>query len=105
MNAEVADILCGNKRLADYFESFGVSLEGDDMNTVANILANDVLRELNYRDINFSDLPIEYTFMIRYYLIRRVKEGNRSQFVQSLRGILNMYAGANARCPGGEANG
>jgi len=72
MNAEIADILCGDKRLADYFESFDHCFSPDEMNALANLLANDVLRELNYRDLTISELPIEITFVLRWYIIRRI---------------------------------
>lgn len=103
MNAEIADILCGDKRLADYFESFDRTgfrcitanvplsfpvhwvicylyesfdhcFSPDEMNALANLLANDVLRELNYRDLTISELPIEITFVLRWYIIRRINK-------------------------------
>ena len=49
------------------------------MNALANLLANDVLRELNYRDLTISELPIEITFVLRWYIIRRVKGPKKGQ--------------------------
>lgn len=96
MNAEIADILCGDKRLADYFESFDHCFSPDEMNALANLLANDVLRELNYRDLTISELPIEITFVLRWYIIRRIKgDIDRREFTRSIRNLLDIYQSRN----------
>lgn len=86
MNAEVADILSKNKSLADYYDSF-INVDRDRL---AKLLTNDILRELNYRKIDISDLPMSHTLPMRL-LITLYLDGiiDRRYFIFHIRNILN----------------
>lgn len=86
MNAEVADILSKNKSLADFYDSF-IIIDNDKL---ARVLTNEVIKELNYRKLKITDLPMEYTLPLRFYITLYVcGEIDRKRFITSMRNMLS----------------